>query len=221
MGSDVDFILPLRDRINRARWAAQIIAAGPILDDRPPDWLFRRHVTNAQEGRQAVRDLKASGVDFIKVHDGTPRDAFFAIADSAERRPALCRDTPNNVTVEEAVDSGISSIEHLANFRVYRDCSGSEPYSAQGCQRRFAALAAKGVWQTPTMAFFQALPDLFSGKPMAHEEYASDKLLELTRKNAAVSAIDEPGLAALRGMSKTSFGAIRDMVAPANPRWRL
>jgi imidazolonepropionase-like amidohydrolase len=218
MGSDVDFILPLRNRINRGEiQGPEIVAAGPILDDRPPEWPFRRHVTNAQEGRQAVRDLKASGVDFIKVHDGTPRDAFFAIADEA-RSVGLpfAGHVPNNVTVEEAVDAGISSIEHLANFRVYRDCSGGEPYSAQGCQRRFAALAAKGVWQTPTMAFFQALPDLFSGRPMAHEEYASDTLLELTRKNAAASGIDEPGLAALRGMSKTSFSAIRDLVSAGN-----
>jgi hypothetical protein len=86
MGSDVDFILPLRDRIRRGEVPGpEIIAAGPILDDRPADWPFRRHVTNAQEARQAVRDLKASGVDFIKVHDGTPRDAFFAIADEAPK----------------------------------------------------------------------------------------------------------------------------------------
>ena len=58
---------------------------GPILDDRPSHWPFRRRVRNGQQGREAVRDLKARGVDFIKVHDGTPREAFFAIADEAKK----------------------------------------------------------------------------------------------------------------------------------------
>ena len=93
MGSDVEFILPLRDRINRGELSGpEIVAAGPILDDRPPDWPFRRRVTNAQEAREAVKDLKSRGVDFIKVHDGTPREAFFAIADEAPTtRPVVCR----------------------------------------------------------------------------------------------------------------------------------
>ena len=218
MGSDADFILPLRDRINRGEVRGpEIVAAGPILDDRPPDWPFRRHVTNAQEAREAVRDLKARGVDFIKVHDGTPRDAFFAIADEASKVGlSFAGHVPGNVTVDEAVDAGISSIEHLANFRVYRECSGSEPYSAVRCQPHFAALAAKGVWQTPTIAMFQAIPDLFSGKAMPHAEYASDTLLELTRKNAEASKISEQGLSAMRAMSKTSMMAIHDLVSSGN-----
>src|SRR6188508_1004966 len=86
MGSDADFILPLRDRIARGELAGpDIVAAGPILDDRPPDWPFRRRVRNGEDARAAVRDLKRRGVDFIKVHDSTPRDAFFAIADEAAK----------------------------------------------------------------------------------------------------------------------------------------
>src|SRR5207247_2141288 len=70
MGSDVEFILPLRDRIDRGELLGpEIVAAGPILDDAPPDWPFRRRVSNAQDAREAVRDLKRHGVDFIKVHD--------------------------------------------------------------------------------------------------------------------------------------------------------
>ena len=215
MGSDVGFILPLRDRINHGEvMGPEIVAAGPILDDRPPDWEFRRHVTNAQEARQAVRDLKASGVDFIKVHDGTPCDAFFAIADESRSAGlSFAGHVPSSVTVEEAVDAGIKSIEHLAMFRVFRGCSGNEPYSAVRCQPRFAALAAKGVWQTPTIAFLQAIPDLFSGKSMPHVEYASDTILAFTRKNAEVSKIDEEGLAGFRAMGKESLTAIHDLVA--------
>jgi hypothetical protein len=93
MGSDLDFILPLRDRLRRGEVSGpEIVAAGPILDNAPADWPFRRRVTNAQDAREAVGDLKRRGVDFIKVHNNTPREAFFAIADEAPRaRIAGCR----------------------------------------------------------------------------------------------------------------------------------
>ena len=68
MGSDADFILPLRDRIRRGELQGpDIVAAGPILDDAPPEYPFRRRVRNAEEARETVRDLKRQGVDFIKV----------------------------------------------------------------------------------------------------------------------------------------------------------
>jgi hypothetical protein len=213
MGADVEFILPLRDRINRGELSGpEIVAAGPILDDRPPDWPFRRRVTNAQEAREAVRNLKSRGVDFIKVHDSTPREAYLAIAEEAPRLGlSFSGHVPFTVTVEEAADSGIKSIEHLTNYRVFRECSGKEPYSAARCQTLFDKLAAKGVWQTPTMAFFQAIPDMFSGKPLRHAEYASDSLLELTRKNVEVSKLDERALASLRADAKTSLAVIHDL----------
>jgi hypothetical protein len=213
MGADVEFILPLRDRINRGELSGpEIVAAGPILDDRPPDWPFRRRVTNAQEAREAVRNLKSRGVDFIKVHDSTPREAYLAIAEEAPKLGlSFSGHVPFTVTVEEAADSGIKSIEHLTNYRVFRECSGKEPYSAASCQTLFDKLAAKGVWQTPTMAFFQAIPDMFSGKPLRHAEYASDSLLELTRKNVEVSKLDERALASLRANAKTSLAAIHDL----------
>jgi hypothetical protein len=218
MGADVEFILPLRDRINRGElFGPEIVAAGPILDDRPPDWPFRRRITNAQEARDAIRDLKNRGVDFIKVHDSTPRDAYLAIAQDVPKMGlSFSGHVPFAVSVEEAADSGIKSIEHLANNRVFRDCSGNEPYNAVSCQPLFAKLAAKGVWQTPTMAFFQDLPDVFSGKPLRHAEYASDPLLELTRKNVEVSKLDERALASFRANAKTSLVAIRDLHARGN-----
>ena len=218
MGADVEFILPLRDRINRGELSGpEIVAAGPILDDRPTDWPFRRRITNAEEARDAVRSLKNRGVDFIKVHDSTPREAYLAIAEEAPRQGlSFAGHVPFSVTIAEAADSGIKSIEHLANNRVFRECSGNEPYSAAGCQPLFDKLAAKGVWQTPTMGFFQDIPDLFSGKPLRHAEYASDSLLELTRKNVEVSKLDERALASLRANARTSLAAIHDLHSRGN-----
>jgi amidohydrolase family protein len=213
MGSDADFILPLRDRIARGEAAGpEIVAAGPILDDRPTDWPFRRRVRNAEEARAAVRDLKRRGVDFIKVHDNTPRDAFFAIADeTAKLGLPFAGHVPFGITVEEAADAGMRSIEHLANYRIYGECSGRGGYSAAGCEARFAKLAAKHVWQTPTVAFFRAIPELFSGTPMAHGEYASDSLLAMSRKNREVSKLSDTAIASLRAAAAESLPAVRDL----------
>jgi hypothetical protein len=80
MGGDADFILPLRDRVSSgAVLGPEIVTAGPILDDGPPTFPYRRRVTNAKEAIEAVADLKRLGVDFIKVHDHTPREVFLPL----------------------------------------------------------------------------------------------------------------------------------------------
>jgi imidazolonepropionase-like amidohydrolase len=215
MGADVDFILPLRDRINRGELLGpQIVATGPILDDRPAHWPFRRRVTNAADGRAAVRDLKARGVDFIKVHDGTPREAFFAMADEAKKAGLpLVGHVPFGIKVEEAVDAGIKSIEHLANYRVLNDCSVSPPHTQISCDELYGMLVSRGVWQTPTLTFFQLIPEMFTGQPLPHAEYASDVLLEMTRQNVKESNLDERALSFFRTNNTTSLEKIRALAA--------
>jgi hypothetical protein len=43
------------------------------------------------------------------------------------------------------------------------DCSTGDTYSPKDCAPLFQKLAAKDIWETPTMEFFQTLPDVFSG----------------------------------------------------------
>src|SRR5690348_940860 len=164
MGGDADFILPLRERVKSgAILGPEIVAAGPILDDAPPSYPFRRRVRNAQEAQQALLDLKKLGVDFIKVHDHTPRDVFFALTEQAPKLGlTVSGHVPIGIKVEEAADAGMHSIEHLSNYDVFGECLVNDQYTAAGCQRLFDKLAAKGVWLTPTMAFFETIPDVFS-----------------------------------------------------------
>src|SRR5690348_9256008 len=72
------------------------------------------------------------------------------------------------VTPEEAADAGIRSIEHLANYQLFDSCVQGDTYTYEGCAKFIDKLAATGVWQTPTMAFFETLPDVFEGAPLAH-----------------------------------------------------
>jgi hypothetical protein len=78
---------------------------------------------------RVVRLLKERSVDLVKVHNFTTRDAFFAIADEALRQKlSFASHIPLKVTIEEAVDAGISSIEHLSeDGRVWKACSGRRP----------------------------------------------------------------------------------------------
>ena len=61
----------------------RIFRCGPMLNGRFAD--YQLLVTNAAEARGAVRALQRAGVDFIKLHRMTPREAYFGIADEAKR----------------------------------------------------------------------------------------------------------------------------------------
>ena len=215
MGSDVDFILPLRDRIRLGELPGpEIIAAGPILDDAPPDWPFRRRVTNAEDARAAVRDLKKRGVDFIKVHNYTPREAFFAIADEAPKLGLpFAGHIPLKVTVEEGVAAGMKSIEHFSESRLFRECPGKGVYSAERCRPIFESIAKGAIWQTPTGVFTEFILEVFAGKPILHAEFASDSVVDLNRRNLEAAKIDDKTLAILRSQNQTRRAAVRDLLA--------
>jgi imidazolonepropionase-like amidohydrolase len=219
MGGDADFILPLRDRVRAGTvFGPEIVASGPMVDDAPPEFPYRLHVTNADEARAAVRELKRLRVDFIKVHDHTPREVFFAaIVEATQVGLTVSGHVPLSVKVEEAADAGIRSIEHLANYEVLGECSTGETYSLSSCLRLFDKLAAKGVWQTPTLAFEQTLPDVFEGKPLPHAEYASDSLLELTRRNIEASHVPKASLDKLRYAARVTLQqGIHDLYSRGN-----
>ncbi len=122
VGGDADFILPLRDRVKAgAVLGPEIVASGPMVDNAPPDFHYRLHVTNAEEARLAVRELKRLGVDFIKVHDHTPREVFFAaVSEASQVGLTVSGHVPMAVTVEEAADAGMRSIETPGQLRSAR-----------------------------------------------------------------------------------------------------
>ncbi len=59
--------------------------------------------------------IKRRGVDLIKVHNFTPREVFFAIADEARRQNLpVAGHVPLKVTIQEGIDAGMITIEHLS-----------------------------------------------------------------------------------------------------------
>jgi imidazolonepropionase-like amidohydrolase len=116
MGGNLAVIQRWRRRIrNGTVLGPRIVAPGPILDGpQARGTSGRRAVTSAAEGVEAVRELKAEGVDFIKTHSLLPRDAYFAIAGEAQRQGlAVAGHVPDAVRLDEAIAAGHRTIEHL------------------------------------------------------------------------------------------------------------
>jgi imidazolonepropionase-like amidohydrolase len=214
MGSALDLIVRMRDATASGTiLGPRIFAAGPILDDAPGDWPYRMRVKTADEGRAAVQLLKRRGVDLIKVHDNTPQPVFFAIADEARRQNLrLAGHVPRGLTVEQVVEAGQTSIEHLSSGRVWRTCSGGAAYLPEKCRPLFELLAQNGVWQTPTLG---AIAELLSiGTPRSeigadHMAYVGKKVRAMWAGNQGL--VNPAAIDAIRATAATSAIVISDM----------
>jgi imidazolonepropionase-like amidohydrolase len=216
MGADLDFILRLRERSSSGQvLGPRIVAAGPILDDRPADWPYRLTVRTGEDARKAVQLLKQQGVDFIKVHDRTPPEAYQAIADEAKRLGlTLAGHLPRGITFEAAAAAGQRTIEHLAGLRMFNQCSGGQTYSAEKCQTFFEWLARSGMWQAPTLVNWRTMFTL--GTPdgdaeQDHLAYASPGLLEFLALNRKMSNVSAEAVRGLVAATDAMAVAVADM----------
>src|ERR1051325_3052546 len=162
MGNELPDLVALRRRVESRQLAGpRLIVCGPQLAGPPhTPTASRRIVGNAAEAEGAVRELEAQGVDFIKVWEGIPRDAFFAIARAAraERLP-FAGHVPDSVTAIEASDAGQRSIEHM-EFVPPQCLPIFEGRAAPaGCdallETTLRRLARNGTWLDPTVSSFR------------------------------------------------------------------
>jgi imidazolonepropionase-like amidohydrolase len=114
-----------------------------------------------------VDDLKAQGVDFIKIQSLIPRDGYFAAADEAKKVGLIfVGHVPDAVRASEASNAGQKSIEHFTG--VFEGCSTIEDELIKGPKslgqnvktfdggraRALIALMAKNrTWQVPTLVW--------------------------------------------------------------------
>jgi imidazolonepropionase-like amidohydrolase len=147
MGSNLDAVLAARDSINAHQLIGpRILTSGPMLDGPTSRYQAAIKVGTAEEARAAVRMLKQRGVDHIKVQSLVPRDAYFAIADEAERQGLKFEGhVPRAITGLEAIAAHQYSFEHLIGV-------------SDTNTTLLAELSKNGVWQCPTM--FHSLNNL-------------------------------------------------------------
>lgn len=142
MGGDLKLLQDWRSRVAYGTIVGpHIYACGPLLDGPNPMWPGSLPISTAEQGRQAVRDLKKQRADFIKVYSLLPRDAYFAIADEAKKlKIPFSGHVPDSVTPEEASDAGQASEEHL--LQIVEACSDSEAVKKKLDQLRVAGASA-------------------------------------------------------------------------------
>jgi len=146
MGGAVDQLATLREEIASGKQIGpHIFFTGPFLDGDPPAFQPSITIHNWAEGRAAVRNLKAQGVDFIKTQSRLSREAFFAVADESRKQGIrFVGHVPDRVSASEASEAGQSSIEHLTGVLL--------GYSTKEAKLRQEILAQAPTGQTPAQS---------------------------------------------------------------------
>jgi imidazolonepropionase-like amidohydrolase len=169
-----------------------VYLASPIIDGPNPTWPGSVSVADAAQARAAVDRYKANGADFIKVYDGVPRDAYFAVVDEAHKLGIpFAGHVPDAIRVEEASDAGQKSMEHLqgvalgasseeevlfatkyvqAGDFVRRDLRAETTYDESMAAALFARFIKNGTWQCPTLVVNRSYQHLDDGIFM-HKEW--------------------------------------------------
>lgn len=151
-----------------------LLSSGPKIEGIKPVWKGTIETGSEAEVDTAVTKLSGLGVDFVKITDSSMKPDLFLYAIGKVRAAGLrvSGHIPLALTVDQAVDAGISSIEHIgyaykagvkdeaviaAEFaagridraEAYRRLdAGFDPETAMAAYRK---LAAKDVFVTPTL----------------------------------------------------------------------
>jgi len=168
----------------------RVVAATHLLDGTKTGfpWLLSANVRKADtpaEARLAVRKIRDSGNDFLKIGNALPRDAYFAaVAEAKALGMPVAGHVPFAVSAFDAVRAGQQTIEHLdgvaaasgihsdrwwaqraacaedsdsnaAQSRVDLDSALDTPHPVKE-KALFAAFVSKQVWHVPTLVQTQA-----------------------------------------------------------------
>jgi amidohydrolase family protein len=170
----------LRTRLATAPASPEVIVGSIILDGDPPVWDGSILIHKPDDARRVVDEMKASGADFVKIYNGIPRDAYFALADEAHKQNIpFVGHLPFEIRASEASDAGQRSIEHLTGIAIA--CSKREQslmkelrplhyientnatveairsFDAAKCQELFAEFRHNGTWQVPTLTVHRGM----------------------------------------------------------------
>ena len=168
MGSELEAVLQARAAVAAHQLVGpRLVVCGPMLDGPKSPYKASIAITTAEDGRKAVDQLKARGVDFIKVQSLVPREAYFAIAAEAKAVGLpLDGHVPDAIRATEAVTAGQRTFEHLIG--IFEASSTAEDGYVAGQEKspgrfletyapaREAAIirllaAHPQVWQCPTL----------------------------------------------------------------------
>jgi imidazolonepropionase-like amidohydrolase len=189
--------------IENARWIAAVREMSKKANNKEPDWLaYRVGVLTPEDARKAVDSIADSGADLIKIRNNPSREAFLALADQAKRRGLLfVGHQPARITLAEASDAGMSSIEHgfFPALNLNQD-ERAELFSRFARNRTSIVptlIATRNFRLLPDSVVAVALDDKNTTEP--RRSYVSAKVLEGWReemklKKEETGQIDWPGI---------------------------
>jgi imidazolonepropionase-like amidohydrolase len=235
----------------------RIYASGPLLDgpastmkamsetageigDGPLDQLIPILVSDSASAATAVNTLADEGVDFVKLYQRLPPEAFrAAVAKARERDVPVAVDLGtvfafglegSYVDIVDAAKAGVTSIEHLSGLALAYERRGGDvfarPLDEQILSEVAADILATGVAAVPTLAIFDQQSTSstldIEGLPGSHLAPAFEGFWEMRRQWAAarpdaVEADRDLARALLRKLHRggMTIGAGSDL--PAGP----
>lgn len=140
LGSNLEATLAARDSVDKHLLIGpRMMVSGPMIDGPTTRYAAAIKVATADEARSAVRMLKERGVDLIKTQSLIPKEAYFALAEEAQRIGIPFEGhVPNSVTAFDAIKANQRSFEHFIGVR-------------DTANTLIAEIARKRVWQCPTV----------------------------------------------------------------------
>jgi len=167
-------------------------------------------VTNQAQARDAVAEAKASGVEFIKIHNDLTPEAYFAIAAEAKANGLyLTGHAPTGVSVAALSDSGMRSIEHF-------------PGMLEGCSTREDELLKASLEALAMPAAQRALRNS-EIRRMAVDSFSATKCAalaaRLVKNGTWLSPTFMPG-GGVRAMSTRNADLAKYVFAPLRARWQ-
>ena len=171
-----------------------IFTSGPKLDGPRATWAGSIPVVTNEDIKSAIDSIESIGADYIKIYDSRiSKEAYLGIiAEAKKRNITTSGHMPFTVMLEEAVTTGIGSIEHL--YYILKGCSSREAeitqdvidgklgfwssfeqlmdsYDENVAQTTFNRLKASGTFVVPTLHIGSILTLM---KEQSHE---NDELL--------------------------------------------
>jgi len=216
MGGDLAQIDRWRSEIeNGARVGPHIIRAGPFVDGPKEGVSNRLTVRTPDEARQAVRKLQADGVDFIKVHNALPPEAFFALMDEARKQHIpVAVHLPKGVSSAEASDAGVASLEHIETINesaLWRKGATAKTVEqavdenlGPAGQQLFQRFAKNGTWYVPTLVAYERGFVLWSNDP----EVLKPRLDVLRKQITLVGIMRQAGVPIMAGSDFSDWGTV-------------
>jgi len=111
------WLLSLRDQVRRnTLLAPNLYVTGTILNGFEMEW-YAIVVKNPDQARTLVREQRATGYDFIKVHNRLRPDCYDAILDEAKKLGIdVVGHIPHDISLAKAIQSGQRTFEHLKGY---------------------------------------------------------------------------------------------------------